>query len=136
MNELDRRTVEEANRLYWDSDVSVADIADRMGWSRRALYDAIEPLPTDAACAVCGTPLVFLNRSARSSATASCIACTAREEDANGGADGVTTEDAEMARAYAAEARDRRERIVAAGSAGLIGAGVAAALTFLFVRRH
>jgi len=136
MNELDRRTVEEANRLYWDSDVSVADIAEQMGWSRRALYDAIEPLPTDAACEVCGAPLVFLNRSARSSATMSCVTCAAREEDANGGADAITTEDAEMKRAYMAEARDRRERIFAAGTAGLIGAGVAAALTFLLVRRH
>jgi hypothetical protein len=134
MNEPDRRAVDEANRLYWDSDVSVAEIADRLGWSRRALYDAIEPLPTDTACDVCGTPLVFLNRSARSSATTSCITCSARAVDEEEVGDEAT--DVEMTRAYAAEARDRRERIFAAGAAGLIGAGVAAALTFLFVRRH
>lgn len=131
MNELDRRSIDEANRLYWDSDLSVAEIADRLGWSRRALYDAVEPLPTETMCDVCGAPLVFLNRSARSSATTTCVTCAEREEDTAEDGD-----DVEMSRAYAAEARDRRERVIAAGAAGLIGAGVAAAVTFLFVRRH
>lgn len=135
MNVPDRQAIDEANRLYWDSDVSVADIADRLGWSRRALYDAIEPLPTDASCDQCGAPLVFLNRSARSSATTTCVSCTARaDEEAEPAGD--AEEDVEMVRAYAAEARDRRERIIAAGAAGLIGAAVGSAVTFLLVRRQ
>jgi transposase-like protein len=36
----------EANRLYWETDESVAEIARRFDLSRRALYDAIEPLPS------------------------------------------------------------------------------------------
>ena len=131
MNELDRGSIDEANRLYWDSDLSVADIADRLGRSRRALYDAVEPLPTETMCDVCGAPLVFLNRSARSSATTTCVTCAEREEDA-----AEKNEDVELDHAYAAEARDRRERVIAAGAAGLISAGMAAAVTFLFVRRH
>lgn len=130
MNDVDRRSIEEANRLYWDSSTSVADIAEQLGWSRRALYDAIEPLPTDSPCTVCGTPLVFLNRSARTSGTMTCVACAAREEET------AAHEDRELDRAYTAEARDRRERIYAAGAAGLLSASVAAGLTFLLVRRR
>ncbi len=130
MNDVDRRSIDEANRLYWDSSSSVADIAEQLGWSRRALYDAIEPLPTDTPCTVCGTPLVFLNRSARVSGTTTCVACTTREEEA------TAQEDRELRHAYAAEARDRRERIYAAGAAGLLSATVAAGLTLLFVRRR
>jgi hypothetical protein len=134
MNVPDRQAVDEANRLYWETDASVAEIADRLGWSRRALYDAIRPLPADAACDVCGSTLVFVNRSARSAATTTCMTCVAREEEGAEG-DEDTAEDVELARAYAAEARDRRERIMAAGVAGLIGASIGAAVAFLVVRR-
>lgn len=130
MNEIDRSATEEANRLYWDSSASVAVIAQRMGWSRRALYDAIEPLPTEESCETCGSPLVYANRSARSSGTMTCIACEAREEAAE------PASDPQLQRALAAEARDRRERIYAAGAAALVGATTGAALTFLLVRRR
>ncbi|MBX6364738.1 MAG: hypothetical protein IRZ00_12790 [Gemmatimonadetes bacterium] len=65
----------EANRLYWESDASVGDIADRLGLSRRALYEALEPAPTGESCRECGTILVFHNRLARSGGEAQCPGC-------------------------------------------------------------
>ncbi len=130
MSENDRRNVDEANRLYWDSDASVASIAQELGWSRRALYDAIEPLPIERTCDVCGTPLVYANRSARASGSATCAACASRE------AESASREDRQLQRALNAEARDRRERAYAAGAAAVVGASVGAALTFLVVRRR
>lgn len=75
----DRRTTEELNRLYWGSDASVAEIADRLGISRRALYDGIEPQPADVPCPACGDRLVFRNRMAADRREATCEAC-GREE--------------------------------------------------------
>ena len=65
----------EANRLYWESDVSVAEIADQLELSRRALYDAVSPLPSDERCTDCGGVLAWPNRSARSTGTAICLSC-------------------------------------------------------------
>ncbi|HET9982798.1 MAG TPA: hypothetical protein VFQ38_04410 [Longimicrobiales bacterium] len=65
----------EANRLYWESDASVGDIADRLGLSRRALYEALEPATTGEPCRECGTILVFHNRLARSGGEAQCPGC-------------------------------------------------------------
>lgn len=132
MNETDRSAIEQANRLYWDSDASVADIADRLGWSRRALYDAIEPLVIEATCETCGTPLVYANRSARNAGTSSCIACVVGVEAAEERAGA----NSELQRALAGEARDRRERAFAVGGAALVGASMGAALTFLLVRKR
>src|SRR5690606_42027869 len=113
---------------------SCAEIGNRVGWSDRARADAIRPLPADAACDVCRSTLVFVTRAACSSATTTCMTCVPREEEGAEG-DEDTAEDVVLARAYAAEARDRRERIMAAGVAGLIGASIGAAVTFLVVRR-
>jgi hypothetical protein len=126
----DRNAIDEANRLYWESDESVASIADRLGWSRRALYDVIEPLPLETACDVCGTPLVFPNRSARAAGTMACVACAAREAEA------AKQDDRKLRQAVDAEARDRRERAYAAGGAAILGVTMGAALTFLLVRKR
>src|SRR5690606_15080067 len=73
----------EANRLYWETETSAAEIAQQLELSRRALYDSVDPLPTSASCEVCGTPLVFENRSARNAGIETCPACTAGEEEAD-----------------------------------------------------
>src|SRR5690606_13358067 len=96
------------------------------------LYDAIRPLPADAACDACGSTLVYVNRSARSAATTTCMTCVAREEEGAGG-DEDTAGDVEVARAYAAEALDRRGRIREAGVAGRVGVANGAAAPFLGV---
>ena len=65
----------EANRLYWDSADSVAEISNRLGISRRALYDAIEPLGTGEECPSCGAELYYANRSAKAAGIARCLMC-------------------------------------------------------------
>lgn len=119
----------EANRLYWETETSVAEIAQQLELSRRALYDSVDPLPTHASCEVCGTPLVFENRSARNAGVETCPACTADEEEAD------------TPSAMPAAKRDRMQdeevqRAVRMGSAALAGAALAAAATLLIVPRR
>lgn len=71
----DRETRDELNRLYWESDDSVAEIADRLDISRRALYDGIQPRPAGAPCPECGAALGFRNRTTAESREAECAAC-------------------------------------------------------------
>lgn len=71
----ERETRDELNRLYWESDESVTDIADRLGLSRRALYDELEPLPAGADCPECGGALGFRNRTAAEAGEAECADC-------------------------------------------------------------
>jgi hypothetical protein len=119
----------EANRLYWESEDSVAEIADRLDLSRRALYELIEPLPTGAACDVCGGPLSFENRSARTAGDATCVICAetgATDEDSvTNELPGVTPFDVEA-----------RERALLVGGAAVAGAAMGALLTFALVPRR
>ncbi len=69
------RLAEEVNRLYWQTEASVADIADELHISRRALYDAIEPASAGAECPECGTPLEYRNRTAQNRGEAECPGC-------------------------------------------------------------
>lgn len=130
--------VPEANRLYWDSAESVAEISNRLGISRRALYDAIEPLGTGQECASCGAELYYANRSAKASGLARCLMCGGeREVDAD-----VSHEDVGTIPPYGAglpavpaAARDMRERAVTIASIAVAGAIVGAIATVL-VRRQ
>lgn len=83
----DDQTRAEINRLYWGSDASVGDIADRLGVSRRALYDSIDPTPAGEPCPDCGSELQFRNRTAAERRDASCPEC-GREERLTGGPSG------------------------------------------------
>lgn len=73
-------TAPEINRLYWETDDSVAEISNRLGVSRRALYDLVEPLPAGAQCASCGGELLFGNRSAKAAGIARCPNCGIERE--------------------------------------------------------
>jgi transposase-like protein len=117
----------EANRLYWETDESVADIARRLDMSRRALYVAVEPLPTGGRCERCGGPLTYENRSARTAGHASCEAC-AEDEDTE------VTQPPEVPPAGGEFTLD--ERSVRLGGAMLIGAAVGALLTFAAVPKR
>ena len=119
----------EANRLYWETDTSVADIAQQLELSRRALYDSVDPLPTSGSCEVCGTPLVFENRSARNSGVETCPACTAGEDDAD-------TPSALPAATPAGLDEEEIQRAVRMGGAALAGAALGAAATLLLVPRR
>jgi hypothetical protein len=75
----DPHAVAEANRLYWQSDASVAEIAARFDLSRRALYQAVEPVGAGVPCAACGRALRFENRLARQTGAAVCAGCGAQQ---------------------------------------------------------
>ena len=68
-------TQAELNRLYWETDASVGDIADRLDISRRALYDGIEPRPAGLRCDACGGELGYRNRTALENRVAECAEC-------------------------------------------------------------
>jgi hypothetical protein len=73
----DAHASRQANRLYWETDSSVADIADELDISRRMLYDLLEPCPADRPCPECGASLGFRNRTALDRRQAECPECTA-----------------------------------------------------------
>jgi hypothetical protein len=68
----------EANRLYWETDTSVAGIAEHLHLSRRALYDVLRPGAAGVKCTACGGDMVFENRSARSAGQPVCALCGPR----------------------------------------------------------
>lgn len=79
---VDEPYIAEANRLYWETEDSVASIADRLDVSRRALYEAVRPMPTGTTCEACGGGLAYENRSARKQGAAVCAACDAERRGA------------------------------------------------------
>jgi hypothetical protein len=125
----------EANRLYWDTEDSVAEIAQRLDLSRRALYELVEPLATGLPCATCGGPLVFDNRSARTAGDPSCPVCAAI---------GATEADSATAAADAAARApdlvpalgEAEERALLVGGALMGAAAVGALVTFALVPRR
>lgn len=123
MTPPDAAMIAQANRLYWETEDSVADIAERLELSRRALYDMVEPLPTGTTCEVCGGPLVFDNRSARAAGQSNCPVC--RETGAL---------DPETPTEVSAEVDEERALLV--GGAALAGAALGALLTFTLVPRR
>jgi hypothetical protein len=124
MTTRDAELITEANRLYWETEDSVAEIAEQLELSRRALYDLVEPLPTGASCETCGGPMTFDNRSARSAGHAVCVIC--RETGAT---------DADQATMTTTETDDE-ERVLLVGGAALAGAAIGALITFALVSRR
>lgn len=109
---VDEQTRLEINRLYWGSDASVGEIAERLGVSRRVLYDSIEPQPANRSCPDCGGTLGFRNRTAAESREASCPDCgheSRLERDRAGGPSGGGNGRAEAAAAADPEI-ERQER--------------------------
>ncbi len=76
----DDRLTAEANRLYWESELSVNNIADELGLSKGTLYGLVRPLPTGEPCPECGSELVFENRTARDRGLGTCPACGAEAD--------------------------------------------------------
>lgn len=118
-------TTHEANRLYWETDESVAGIAERLELSRRALYDAVQPLPAGRDCPDCRRMMVYENRSARNSDNAICISCDV-EDDAT----------APMPAASADMPLHIDENVLRIGGAALAGAAIGSLITMLVVRRR
>lgn len=75
MTDIDGDVEARANRLYWDSDESVNQIAEELQLSKGTLYSVIEPLATGLACPDCGEELLYPNRTARDRGMVGCPAC-------------------------------------------------------------
>jgi hypothetical protein len=137
-------TVAEANRLYWDSDMPVAEIAGTLDISRRALYAAVEPLPAGRACPECGAELVFENRSGRTADQAVCLMCAADSDDGTDLPDeqSATAATGEpVGSAAAAENSSLFEhRLASPGAAAMAGAAIGAVfgaiVTFVLIPRR
>ena len=126
----------EANRMYWETELPVGEIAARLDLSRRALYDAIRPVPAPGNCSVCGTALVYPNRSRRDQARTSCPNCGAETAAAAPERDAEPwTWIPQSALSVALPATDPAQNIWILGAAALAGALLAAAATLALVRR-
>lgn len=131
----------ESNRLYWETDSPVAEIADLLGISRRALYDAIEPRAVDMACPDCGAALVFRNRTAAERRRAECLECELEiTMEAEGGLETDDEPQVEQERVAGRASPVRSRTGAAAGSGALLGgsmlAGIAVGATVGFLIRH
>ena len=132
-------TSAEANRLYWNSDKSVGDIADQLDISRRALYEALQPAEAGIPCPACGTQMQYPNRSARDAKQPLCFSCAtsspqepiATEPEAwtwSPGASGQSTD-------HGRHRTDLGERARLLGGAALLGAVIGAVATHLLLGR-
>lgn len=137
-----RDVTRRANELYWGSDESVNQIADRLDLSKSGLYGMIGPLAAESTCPICGAQVEYANRTARDRDELSCPGCTwegsedetvPMDPKANG-ADASARERRSGSRLSEAAARFEldRKRIIM-GSA-LLGAAVGLAV-FAYVRR-
>lgn len=119
----------EANRLYWETDASVADIANRLDISRRALYDAVQPRPAGGACPECGGLLVFRNRTAEERGRAECLECDAEVVlDGMAGATNNAEPQVEQEAAAGPLSPVTRRRPVDVGSGAALGGSLLAGL--------
>lgn len=131
MDAAETQAANEANRLYWETDLSVGDIAQRLDISRRALYDAIRPVPTSGRCSRCGGELEFTNRSTRAHGFATCKSCGQQAPSEN---EPAWTWSPQARSAAPAAATEQQRSVWWLGAATLAGALVAAAITLVIVR--
>lgn len=130
----DQTTRDELNRLYWQSEESVSAIADRLDISRRALYDAIDPLPVDAVCPGCGGALGFRNRTMAENREAECQRC-GREVELGGVHEPEPQVEQERAAApLSPTRRGAGGNGAALGAMLLVGIGLGAAVAYLIHR--
>lgn len=137
---MTKQTAAEANRLYWFTETSVADIAEKLDLSRRALYDAIEPTAAGKTCSVCGAVLQYANRSARDAGQGTCFVCatgspqqqTPVEAEAWTWSPAVGSPDPSIPSVPGQELKARARRL---GGAALLGAVIGAAITHVMLRR-
>lgn len=66
---------ERANEWYWESKRSVNQIAEDLDLSKGALYEMIRPLPAGLGCPLCGSEVVFSNRTAKERSRLNCPTC-------------------------------------------------------------
>jgi hypothetical protein len=126
----------EANRLYWETDASVAEIAARFDLSRRGLYEVVRPFDAGVKCSSCGGSLAYENRLSRRAGQAMCPDCGIRHTVSIESASAAESADSQVAqapdvddarsddRAYHQEdarSNDLRQRAVLLGGAAIAG---------------
>jgi len=144
---IDATRIAEANRLYWETNTSVAGIAEQFDVSRRALYEAVRPHPAGLDCPTCGHGLHYENRSARRDRQATCPACNVRIAVTDlGDAEPEAMMDPQPDQELRADARvdasaedvrgnDLRGRAVLLGSAAIAGVAIGTVAALLARRR-
>lgn len=126
------RLADRANRLYWDTDRSAADVARELGISRSRLYALVQALPTGQACPECRATLVYSNRTEREAERGRCPECGATAEI-------EIAAPSPPADAGEAPAEEADRTAIDAASSLLVGAAAGLAAGFLagaWFRRH
>ena len=67
--------VQRANALYWESRLSVNQIADKMDLSKGMLYGLIQPIGDGLPCPRCSSEMEYANRTARERGFLKCPSC-------------------------------------------------------------
>jgi hypothetical protein len=140
----------EANRLYWETEASVAEIAARFDLSRRGLYEVVRPFDAGVQCNSCGGALAYENRLSRRAGQAMCAACGTRQAVSNEATSPPAFAESQVAqssdvddarsddRAYHEEdsrSNDLRQRAVLLGGAAIAGIALGTVATLLARRR-
>jgi hypothetical protein len=135
--------ISEANRLYWKTDTSVADIAEKLSVSRRALYELVQPESAGTRCSACGGDVEFVNRSAKASALGRCKDCGAEcpvAQESEDVQEVVPPYSAGWPRAVQKHKDDPdddlRVRALKIGGIALAGAALGAAVAMMVARRR
>lgn len=132
MSKDESKHAAEANRLYWSNEASVGEIATRLGVSRRALYELLEPRSAEVPCPKCGATAVFVNRSAVNSGTARCPSCST-EIDVPAAREDRAAQPAPHL--YQSNGLHVRARPLALGSVALLGVVIGAIAVLMVTRR-
>jgi hypothetical protein len=141
--DADERAIDEANRMYWEDEAPVAEIAERLDLSRRALYDALRPRSASVACSQCGADLQFGNRSARRAGVAACPSCGAEQAIEDPPSDesvaapnlSVLAGQAPLTIRHDMRAPDLRHRAIVIGGAAIAGVALGTVAALLATRR-
>lgn len=141
MAEQDARLAEEIRRLYWESDLSVKKITERLDITSATLYDALEPAPAGARCTACGGAMTYRNRTARVNGDMTCAGCgrerredgsertTSRAGDASDAADPDWVSDAVEDALESTEKVFRDVLLVTVGIVAVLAVGVVGLLS-------
>ncbi len=144
--ERNASVAKQANRLYWQTEQSVADIAEQLSVSRRALYELITPENAGVRCSACGGDVVYVNRSAKASSLGRCAACAAESQVTEHEYENHELDVQETIPPYVAgwptaveridEQNVLRARAFKLGGAALAGAALGALAVILIARRR
>ena len=74
--------VQRANALYWESQLSVNQIADELDMSKGMLYGLIQPVGAGLSCPRCSSEMEYANRTARVRGFLTCPACDLEQDEA------------------------------------------------------